>query len=58
MLKNGRGQHMKKILESNREAVRKFLSTSENPTLKDVCENTGLSYITARKHVNAIQSGE
>lgn len=57
-MKAGRGEYKKEIARKNRERIRAWLEKNPGKTLTDCKKDTGFSYITIRKHVDAIKHEE
>ena len=55
IMKAGRGEYKKEIAIKNREIIREWLEKNPDKTLTDCKNATGFSYITVRKHVDAIK---
>ena len=54
-MKNGRGEFKKEIAIKNREIIRKWLEKNPGKTLTECKKDTGFSYVTIRKHIDAIK---
>ncbi len=57
-MKAGRGDFKKEFARKNREIIRAWLKKNPDGTLTDCKNATGFSYITVRKHIDAIKQGE
>lgn len=53
--KDGRGEKNKRIKLKNIEAVKTFFKKNPDTTIKECCEQTGLSYPTVRRHLNSLE---
>ena len=54
-MKAGRGEYNKEIARKNRETIRVWLKNNPYGTLTKCMKDTGFSYTTVRKHVDAIK---
>ena len=54
-MKAGRGEYKKEIARKNRDKIRSWLKKNPDGTLTQCTKDTGFSYITVRKHVDAIK---
>ena len=54
-MKAGRGEYKKEIAKKNRDKIRAWLEKNPGKTLTECKKDTGFSYITIRKHVDAIK---
>ena len=54
-MKSGRGEYKKEIARKNRDKIRSWLKKNPDGTLTQCTKDTGFSYITVRKHVDAIK---
>ena len=54
-MKAGRGEYKKEVSRKNREIIREWLKKNPGGTLTQCKKDTGFSYITVRKHVDAIK---
>ena len=54
-MKAGRGEYKKEIAKKNREIIRAWLKENPDKTLTDCKKATGFSYVTVRKHIDAIK---
>ena len=55
-MKNGRGEFKKEVSIKNREIIRAWMEKNPNGTLTDCKKATGFSYVTVRRHVDAIKN--
>lgn len=54
-MKAGRGEFKKEVSRKNREIIREWLKENPDGTLT-ACKNaTGFSYVTVKKHIDAIK---
>ena len=53
-MKAGRGEYKKEIARKNRDKIRAWMEKNPNGTLTDCKKATGFSYLTIRKHIDAI----
>lgn len=56
LIKEGRGDHMKRVEEKNRQRVKDWFEKNPNTTKKECCVALGLSFATLRKHLEDIRS--
>ena len=54
-MKAGKGEHKKELARKNREIIRAWLEKNPGKTVTDCKKDTGFSYITVRKHIDAIK---
>lgn len=54
-MKAGRGEYKKEISRKNRDRIRAWLEKNPDKTVTDCKNATGFSYITVRKHIDAIK---
>jgi len=54
-MKAGRGEYKKEVSRKNREIIRAWLEKNPDKTLTECKKDTGLSYLTVRKHIDAIK---
>ena len=54
-MKAGRGEYKKEIARKNREIIRAWLKKNPDKTVTDCKKATGFSYLTVRKHIDAIK---
>lgn len=54
-MKAGRGEYKKEVSRKNREIIRAWLKKNPEKTLTDCKKDTGFSYLTVRKHIDAIK---
>ena len=57
-MKKGRGEYKKEIAKKNREIIRAWLKKNPDGTLTDCKNATGFSYVTVRRHIDAIKQEE
>ena len=55
-MKNGRGEYKKEISNLNRAKIREWLEKNPDGTLTQCKNDTGFSYVTVRRHVDAIKN--
>ena len=55
-MKSGRGEYKKEIARKNREIIRAWLEKNPDGTLTECKKATGFSYVTVRRHVDAIKN--
>ena len=55
-MKSGRGEYKKEIARKNRDKIRAWLEKNPDGTLTDCKKATGFSYVTVRRHVDAIKN--
>ena len=53
--KDGRGENNKMVKLKNIEAVKSFFKKNPNTTIKECCEQIGLSYPTVRRHIDYLE---
>jgi len=56
LIKDGRGQHRKRIEEINKMIIENYFKKHPDSTRKECSEKTGLSVQTIRKHIRKIQA--
>ncbi len=54
-MKSGKGEHKKDLARKNREIIRAWLKNNPDKTMTDCKNDTGFSYVTVRKHIDAIK---
>ena len=54
-MKSGRGEYKKEIARKNREIIRAWLEKNPDKTVTDCKNDTGFSYVTVRRHIDAIK---
>jgi len=54
-MKAGRGEYKKDIAKKNRDKIRAWLKKNPDGTLTDCKKATGFSYVTVRRHIDAIK---
>ena len=54
-MKAGRGDFKKEVSRKNREIIRAWLKKNPDKTVTDCKNDTGLSYVTVRRHIEAIK---
>lgn len=54
VLKDGRGQHSKRIAAKNKKKVELWFHKNPGTTKKECQDATGLSALTVRQHINAL----
>ena len=57
-MKSGKGEHKKELARKNREIIRAWLKNNPDKTMTDCKKATGFSYLTVRKHIDAIKQEE
>ena len=57
-MKAGRGEYKKEISRKNREIIRAWLKKNPEKTATDCKNDTGFSYVTVRRHIDAINQEE
>ena len=55
-MKSGRGEYKKEIARKNREIIMAWLEKNPDGTLTECKKATGFSYVTVRRHVDAIKN--
>jgi predicted HTH transcriptional regulator len=55
IMKSGKGEHKKELARKNREIIRAWLEKNPGKTVTDCKKDTGFSYLTIRKHIDAIK---
>lgn len=55
-IKDGRGLHNKSIAEENKTAIKTWFRANPGSTITECCESLGLTYITVRKHLDALKN--
>ena len=55
-MKNGRGEFKKEVSRKNRDKIRAWLEKNPDGTLTECKKATGFSYVTVRRHVDAIKN--
>ena len=48
---DGRGKHMIEVAKMNRQTIKKWFEDNPGETMKECHRQTGISYLTVRKHV-------
>jgi len=54
-MKSGRGEFKKEVSRKNREIIREWLKKNPDGTLTACKDATGFSYVTVKKHIDAIK---
>jgi hypothetical protein len=54
-MKDGRGQHMAKRALETRRKIKEYMKSNPDALKLDVCKAVGITYLTLRKHVEAIE---
>ena len=54
-MKAGRGEYKKEVSRKNREIIRAWLKKNPDKTVTDCKNETGFSYVTVRRHIDAIK---
>ncbi len=54
-MKAGRGDFKKEVSRKNREIIRALLEKNPDKTVTDCKNDTGFSYVTVKKHIDAIK---
>lgn len=54
-MEDGRGKHQIKKKEVNIKKVKDWLKSNPEGFIKDCCNETDLSYLTVRKHIDYLE---